>query len=76
MKMGARLTKHYFENNFNVPATVGLSEYNLVSSVYVPILGDPILPVEVQEQTKLLKANKCWVPDGLPLEIFKAVPLQ
>ena len=59
-----------------MPDNVTLSEQNFESNIYVPLLDDPILPIEVQNQTKLLKANKACGPDGLSPGMFKIMLAQ
>ncbi len=53
-----------------------LSEYDLNSNVYVPVLDDPITTLEVEQQIKIMKADKAGGPDGLPQGIFKLLPAQ
>lgn len=40
----------------------------------MPVLDDPILPQEVQNQVKRLVCSKACGPDGVPPGIFKLVP--
>ena len=42
----------------------------------MPVLDEPILPMDVERQTKLLKSNKASGPDGLPPGILKILPEQ
>ena len=66
--------KEYFEGVYNPPAVCVPYNDDLWHDVYIPVLDDPMLPQEVQDQVKRLKCNKACGPDGVPPGIFKLLP--
>ena len=66
--------KEHFERMYNPPAVFVPNVDELQSDVYIPVLDDPILPQEVQDQVKRLKCSKACGPDGVPPGIFKLLP--
>ena len=59
---------------YNPPSVFVPNVDELQSDVYIPVLDDPILPQEVQDQVKRLKCSKACGPDGVPPGIFKLLP--
>ena len=68
--------KEYFEENLNPPETVRLNDCDFTTNVTIPILDEPISPLEITRQAKLLKPNKAPGPDGLSPGIFRSLPEQ
>lgn len=66
--------KEHFERMYNPSAVIVPNIDELQSDVYMPVLDDPILPQEVQDQVKRLKCGKACGPDGVPPGIFKLLP--
>ena len=66
--------KEHFERMYNPPSVFVPNVDELQSDVYIPVLDDPILPQEVQDQVKRLKCSKACGPDGVPPGIFKLLP--
>ena len=44
------------------------------TDVYIPVLDDPITGLEVSDQIKRLKSDKCCGSDGIPPVVFKVLP--
>lgn len=53
-----------------------LSDYDFTTDVFIPVLDEPITPLEVQQQVKLLKSDKACGPDGVSPGLFKLLPGQ
>ena len=68
--------KQFYESNFCPPDDLPLNDYDFTTDVYIPVLDDPITPLELQQQSKLLKSDKACGPDGVPPGIFKIIPAQ
>ena len=67
--------KEYFETNFNLPGNIRLTDYDFSTDVSIPLLDDPINPLEVQQQMIQLKPNKASGPDGVSPGILKLLPI-
>lgn len=67
--------KEHFEGVCNPPALLVPNFGGLQSDVlYIPVLDNPMLPQEVQNQVQRLKCDKACGPDGVPPGIFKLLP--
>ena len=63
--------KDYFQSIYNSLGACVPNIDTLQSDVYMPVLDDPIMPQEVQDQVNKLKSNKAYDPDGMPPSVFK-----
>lgn len=68
--------KAHFESVLNPPGIVDPYSGDVATDVTIPILDDPISPVEVREQIRKLKSDKACGPDGLSPGIFPLLPAQ
>ena len=65
------------ESLFNPEWTSELDPADYVSDIYVPVLDDPIDPIEVSDvMQKQLNANKSAGVDGLSPKLFKQPPVR
>ena len=69
--------KVHLESLFNPDGISELDPEDYVSDIYVPVLDDPIDPIEVSDVLqKQLNANKSAGADGLSPSLFKQFPVQ
>ena len=69
--------KKHFEALLNPEGLEELELEHVYSNVHVPVLDNPIEPIEVDSVIKhQLKSNKGCGPDGLSPGIFKLLPVQ
>ena len=69
--------KVHLESLFNPEGTSELDPADYVSDIYVPVLDDPIDPIEVPDVLqKQLNANKSAGVDGLSPKLFKQLPVR
>lgn len=66
--------KSYFEEIFNPTNTNHLEVSKLSTQVTIPVLDEPISPVEVETKMKCLKSNKASGLDVLPPTLLKWMP--
>lgn len=67
--------KLFYENSYgevDQQRSTDVNDHN----VYIPVLDDPITPLEVCNQIHKLKPGKASGPDGVPPGIFKLLPAQ
>ena len=69
--------KVHLESLFNPEETSELDPADYVSDIYVPVLDDPIDPIEVSDVLqKQLNANKSGGVDGLSPKLFKQLSVR
>lgn len=68
--------KVYYESTFNPHNNVRLSDCDFTINVLIPILDEPISPIEIQKQAKCLKPDKASGPYGVSPGIYKILPGQ
>ena len=68
--------KEHFEEILNPEGTIDCDEQTLTTDVSIPILDEPISPVEVQNQIRRMKVDKACGPDGIPPGVFNLLPVQ
>ena len=66
--------KEFFENTLNSQTNLELSD-DLRTNMNVPILDEPIMPTQVEQQAKLMKSDKACGLDGVSAGIFKILPV-
>lgn len=66
--------KHYFESSLNPPNGVGVPIHDPDNSVFVPVLDDAILPMDIEQQIWELKSDKACGPDGVSPGLLKMLP--
>ena len=68
--------KQFFESTLNPPTNSSFDPNMFTSDISIPILDEPITPLEVKQQAKMLKHDKASGPDGLSPSILKMLPAQ
>ena len=67
----------YFDTLFNPEHTSGHEPlFTPDQEIYIPVLDDPIQPLEVEDALRKLKPNKAAGTDGLPPGVLKYLPAQ
>ena len=56
----------HFNEIFNPPDVQRPDINDLVSTIHIPVMDDPISPREVEDQVHRIKAGKACGPDGVP----------
>ena len=67
--------KRFYDNLMNMP-TDDFAEICQEINVAIPVLDDPISPVEVTTQINKMKADKACGPDGIAPGVFRLLPAQ
>ena len=69
--------KNHYEDLLNPEGLDAAQLPDITSNVYVPILDDPVTPLEVENVIqKQLKLNKGCGPDGVTGNIYKLLPVK
>ncbi len=69
------LFKEHMETLLNPSDVEHLSSEVATTSVYIPVLDDPITPDEVHDAIQSLKPDKASGPDGIPPRVVRSMPV-